>query len=172
MGISFLYYSEPLNQAQDVVKNKNSAFNFRMPTNFKKANQYINIDIDYEKLPARNEIRLIGRVRADQLSTETLDYKWTLKNNLKLKSGSKTGKLDLTKGNEVFIDVEIKDMKKRVDVRLEATVHAKKVKVGSSKSFSYDPTKAETVEAIVEPLPKQQALERELRAPRKISAQQ
>lgn len=111
----------------------------RIPANMKKARQHVNIDIDYEKLPARNEVRLIGRVNTSLLKTDVLDYKWTLVDNLKLKKGPITGQIDLRHSNEITLDVSIKDMKKKVSVRLEASVRGKKVKIGSVQNFIYDP---------------------------------
>jgi hypothetical protein len=180
-GGIFLYHSGSTNEAQEVVVNKKPVFFDRLPSNFKKARQFVNIDIDYIKLPARNEIRLVGKVNAAHLSSEILDYKWTLKDNLILKKGSITGKINLRDSNEVSIDVAIKDMHKKVNVRLEATLEDNNVRVGGVKSFSYDPLheneiNAEKLDAEdkvkTESLTKAQLLEKQLYAPRKPSTQE
>jgi hypothetical protein len=176
LGFIFLYHTQ-VNETHDIAMNKTVE---RMPTNFKKALRHINIDIDYEKLPARNEIRLIGRVRAEHLDSNILDYKWTLKDNVILKKGSSTGQINLHDTKEITIDVAIKDMNKKVKVRLEATVQGTGVKLGSSQSFTYDPTEVELEakkmeiesKALNETLTKQEKLEKSLFAPRKISTQQ
>lgn len=155
----------------------------RLPTSIKKVRKHINIDIDYEKLPARNEIRLIGRVNTAHLQSETIEYKWTLIDNLRLAKGNVSGKLNLKNSNEITLDVSIKDMTKRINVRLEAYVHSKKVKIGSVENFIFDPVEeGQTIETAAEQkaqsksmsseLPKEKLLESELYAPTKKALQQ
>jgi hypothetical protein len=181
IGVVFLFHSGTMIESPTMVENKNPVFFDRMPTSFRKARQTINIDIDYIKLPGRNEIRLVGKVNAAHLDSEVIDYKWTLKDNLILKKGSVSGKINLRDSNEISIDVAIKDMHKKVRVRLEATLENTRIRIGGVRSFTYDPTHEEEIEAQkaqakingqVENLTKAQLLEKELYAPRKISTQE
>lgn len=150
----------------------------RMPTNLKKARQHISISIDYEKLPARNEIRLVGRVQADDIQSSSVEYKWTLKNNLKHKKGSLSGTFNPKDTKEIFLDVAIQDMKKRIDVRLEAYAQENKVRIGGVQSFTYDPTQEEVVESAVQEkastqiLSKEEELKKQLDNARKPSFKQ
>lgn len=186
-AISFLFIykvgvdMEPITQA----KNEKPVFFDRIPTSVKKVRQHINIDIDYEKLPGRYEVRLIGRVNTTHVKADSIEYKWTLVDNLKLTKGKGklTGVLNLRDSNEIFLDVAIKDMNKKINVRLEAFAQGKKVKIGSSQHFIFDPSvEGMTLEtaaheksnskSISSELPKEQQLEKELFAPRKKLIQQ
>ncbi len=187
MTFIFLYNIGAMEEgllSQNTSENKKPVFFDRLPTSVKKVRQHINIDIDYEKLPARNEIRLIGRVNTAHIKSETIDYKWTLIDNLKHRKGAVEGKLNQRDSNEITIDVAIKDMNKKINVRLEAYVHGKKIKIGSVQNFSYDPaSEGITIEAAAEEklhskslssenVPKEKLLESELFAPRKKALQQ
>lgn len=188
VGAFFMFHSN-MEKETNPGEHTKPVFFDRMPARAKKARQIINVDIDYEKLPARNEIRLIGRVNADHLPTDILDYKWTLAKNVKLKSGSTTGKINLKVSNEVTLDVAILNMNKKIDVKLEASIHAHKVKLGGIKSFTYDPlhedeeeaqrleaqnkTQTKTQNKIQsQNLSKEEFLKKELSVTRKVSAQQ
>lgn len=149
------------------------------PPGLKKIQQHIQIEIDYEKLPARNEIRLVGRIASASVAESTVNYKWILKDNVQVSRGNITG--TMTPGQEVTLDVKIKDMNKKIDVRLEAFVNAKKIKIGNIKGFSFDPTadnlkKSEAIKiqskTNTKNLSKEEFLEQELKKTRKISVQQ
>lgn len=166
---------------QVVSQHKKPSFFARVPAGAKKARQLINIDIDYEKLPARSEIRLVGRVSAPHLETDILDYKWTLAKNVKLKRGSTTGKINLRVSNEVTLDVVILNMNKKIDVKLEASVRAQKVKLGGIKTFTYDPLRQDEREAAslkaqskvqTQSLSKEEFLKKELNTTQKSTVQQ
>ncbi len=145
-----------------------------------KTRQHVNIEIDYEKLPKRNEIRLIGKIDASDLNISSINYKWIIKDNLKVSRGNLAGTIS-SSTKEVTLDVLITDMNKKFDVRLEAFVNANNVKIGNIKFFQYDPTnediqEEEALEAQnkmkAQHLSKEQFLEQELRKTRKISIQQ
>lgn len=183
----FLYKIGTMNEFSDEpeIANKKPVFFDRIPAGTKKARQHINIDIDYEKLPSRYEIRLIGRVNTAHIKAESVEYKWTLIDNLKLAKGKgkMSGVLNLKESNEIFLDVAIKDMNKRINVRLEAYAQGKKVKIGSIQNFIFDPdVEGKTIETAAEEkmnsqsisseLPKKEKLEKELFRPRKKGLQQ
>lgn len=175
----FLFQS---NSEKPKLKNDQTV---RMPAGSKKARQLINIDIDYEKLPARNEIRLVGRVSAPHIESDILDYKWTLAKNVKLKRGSTTGKINLKVSNEVTLDVAILNMNKKIDVKLEASIRAQRVKLGGIKTFTYDPLRQDEREAAsleaqskaqnqvqTQSLSKEELLKKELNTTQKSTVQQ
>lgn len=178
-GISLLYVL--MQESKNSATSKTIFFE-RMPTNISKVKKHINIKIDYEKLPARNEIRLIGRINTSELPSQILNYKWTLKNNLVHKRGSLTGKIDLRQGNEITLDVAIKNMKQKVDVRLEAHAEGTRARITGVQSFSHDPSQdqgTESQELRVQSktfeqqnLSKEEALQRELYRNRKPSFRQ
>lgn len=180
LGLLYMYDS---NNSQTVTEHKKPVFFDRLPAGMKKARQVINIDIDYEKLPGRKDIRLIGRVNVAHLPTDILDYKWTLAKNVVLKNGDLKGKINLRVSNEVTLDVSIKDMNQKIDVKLEASAHGHAVKLGSIKTFTFDPQHEEEQESArlekvemnkvqSENLPKEEFLKQQMQITRKVSAQQ
>ena len=174
---------EPLNEQTTTTK-QNPKFFDRVPTSVKKVRQHINIDIDYEKLPARSEIRLIGRVSTAHLKSDIIEYKWTLIDNLKHRKGSISGKHNLRNSNEITLDVAIKDMNKKINVRLEAYIHGKKIKIRSVQNFTFDPAEeGKTIETAAdeklhsqslssESVPKEEMLEKQLFQKKKFKVQQ
>lgn len=179
MGLSAVFISSLFTGTSDT--REKPVFFDRMPTSVKKIRQHINISIDYEKLPARNEIRLIGRVNTSELPSQVLSYKWTLKNNLKLKRGQLTGTINLKQSQEITLDVAIVDMKKKVDVRLEANAQNMPVRITGVQSFIFDPSNEDLYEAqrmeiqskaMSSHLTKEEALERELRENQKSKFRQ
>lgn len=181
----FLYKIGLITEPAQQAKNEKPVFFERIPATTKKVRQHINIDIDYEKLPSRYEIRLIGRVNTSHIKADSIEYKWTLIDNLKLAKGKGkvSGVLNLRESNEIFLDVAIKDMNKKINVRLEAYAQGQKVKIGSVQNFIFDPsTEGKTIETAAEEkvnaksisseLPKEQKLEKELFSPRSKKIQQ
>lgn len=175
LGVALLFKSNLITESKPSTK---PVFFERVPNGFKKAKQHITINIDYEKLPARNEIRLIGRVNAADIHADIIEYTWTLKDNLTLKKGSLKGTINLKDTKEIFLDVAIKNMNKKINVRLEAYTQNTSINIGAARNFTYDPTQESSAESSTfnkissEELPKEELLRQQLQNARKPSFKQ